>query len=63
MSTIFKNELSQEQLESYSQVMKNAYEFLAELKWKEGFICRKCGNTNYCPGKTPYLTQLYQMQN
>ena len=28
--------------------------FLAELKWKEGFKCRKCGHTNYCKGKTPY---------
>ncbi len=29
-------------------------EFLAEQKWKEGFVCRKCGHTNYCKGKTPY---------
>jgi hypothetical protein len=29
-------------------------EFLAGLKWSEGFVCRKCGNSNYCPGKTPY---------
>ena len=25
--------------------------FLAALKWKDGFKCRKCGNTNYCGGK------------
>jgi hypothetical protein len=29
-------------------------EFLAGVKWEKGFVCRKCGNTNYCPGKTPY---------
>lgn len=28
--------------------------FLAELKWKDGFVCRKCGHTNFCKGKTPY---------
>ncbi len=28
--------------------------FLADLKWKDGFVCKKCGHTNYCKGKTPY---------
>lgn len=27
---------------------------LAEQKWKMGFVCTKCGNTNYCKGKTAY---------
>lgn len=26
--------------------------FLAEAKWKDGFVCRSCGHTNYCDGKT-----------
>jgi hypothetical protein len=25
--------------------------FLAELKWEDGFVCPKCGHTNYCRGK------------
>jgi hypothetical protein len=29
-------------------------EFLAGIKWSNGFVCRKCGNTNYCAGKKPY---------
>lgn len=29
-------------------------ELLSKIKWKEGFVCRKCGNTNYCSGKLPY---------
>jgi len=33
---------------------ESCLEFLAGQKWKEGFVCRKCGNTNYCSGKTPY---------
>jgi hypothetical protein len=28
--------------------------FLANEKWKEGYNCKKCGNDNYCSGKTPY---------
>lgn len=28
--------------------------FLAESKWRDGFVCRHCGHTNYCEGKTPY---------
>jgi hypothetical protein len=28
--------------------------FLAEAKWKDGFVCRKCGHTHYCSGKSPH---------
>ena len=54
MSAIFSKELSIEKLtELFDDDMK-CLEFLADIKWSEGFTCRKCGNTNYCPGKTPY---------
>jgi two-component system, sensor histidine kinase LadS len=29
-------------------------QLIAEQKWAQGFACRKCGNTNYCHGKSPY---------
>lgn len=29
-------------------------EFLADAKWSSGFVCRKCGHSNFCKGKTPY---------
>jgi len=54
MSAIFKKELSKEQLEELFNSDDKCYEFLAEIKWSEGFTCKKCGNTNYCSGKTPY---------
>jgi len=54
MSSIFKNELNTNQLEDLFQNDEKCYEFLADLKWSEGFICRKCGNNNHCPGKTPH---------
>jgi hypothetical protein len=28
--------------------------FLADLKWKNGFTCIKCGNKKYCDGREPY---------
>ncbi len=28
--------------------------FLSEKKWESGFVCTKCGNTNYCKGKSKY---------
>jgi hypothetical protein len=54
MSRIFKKELTPEQLEELFQSDEKCYEFLAELKWEHGFVCRKCGNNNSCPGKSPH---------
>lgn len=54
MKPIFKNELTEEQLNELFHNDEKCYEFLAGLKWKDGFVCRKCGNTNSCPGKTPH---------
>jgi hypothetical protein len=54
MSSIFKKELSPVQLNQLFQNDDRCLEFLAELKWVDGYVCRKCGNTNHCPGKTPY---------
>ena len=28
--------------------------FIADRKWEDGYVCRKCGHTNYCTGKTPF---------
>jgi hypothetical protein len=54
MSPIFDAELDDKRLEELFQSEEKCYEFLAELKWREGYKCRKCGNSNYCAGKTPY---------
>jgi hypothetical protein len=54
MTAIFKKELNSKQLNELFGSDEKCYEFLAELKWSEGFVCRKCGNTNHCPGKTPH---------
>jgi hypothetical protein len=33
---------------------QSVYELIAAEKWKDGYTCRHCGNTNYCKGKTPF---------
>lgn len=50
----FMKDLSEQQLTELFISNDKCLEFLAELKWADGFVCRKCGNTNYCPGKTPF---------
>ena len=54
MKPIFNKELTSEQLDELFKSDEKCLEFLAELKWGNGFTCRRCGNDNYCPGKTPY---------
>ena len=54
MSAIFKDELGSDQLNELFRSDDKCLEFLSDLKWSNGFICRKCGNTNYCSGKTPF---------
>lgn len=33
------------------------YQYLANCKWKNGYTCQKCDNTNYCKGQKPYSTR------
>lgn len=54
MNKIFKEELTPAQLNELFNSDDKCYEFLAELKWGDGYKCRKCGNDNYCTGKTSY---------
>ena len=54
MGKIFNEGLSPELLEEMFNSDEKCYRFLADLKWANGFVCKKCGNTNSCPGKEPY---------
>ena len=54
MSRIFNDKLSQEQLSELFESDEKCLEFLSELKWADGFVCKKCGNTNWCAGKEPF---------
>ena len=35
----------------------SCYQYLTELKWSTGFVCPKCGHSNYCHGKRKYDRQ------
>lgn len=54
MSKLFSDHLSPELLEEMFHNDEKCLEFLAEIKWANGFVCKKCGNTNYCPGQEPF---------
>jgi hypothetical protein len=54
MSKIFNESLSQEQLNVMFQSDEKCLEFLSDLKWSNGFVCKKCQNTNFCAGKEPF---------
>jgi hypothetical protein len=43
--------------EEFSRIYPDAdscYRLLAELKWKQGYKCHKCGNDHSFSGRTPY---------
>ena len=45
------------QLEKFRDVFTDdisCLEILSDIKWKEGFTCKKCGNTNSCSGKSDF---------
>lgn len=32
----------------------DCYKYLADIKWQDGYTCKKCGSTNYCHGEKPF---------
>ncbi len=43
-------------LEFYNtfRTIDDCYEYLAAIKWENGYTCKRCGNTNYCKGRMPF---------
>ncbi len=54
MGLIFNKDISEETVEALFVSDEKCMEFLADLKWADGFTCRKCGNANFCAGKSPF---------
>ena len=45
------------QVEKFRSAFPNesvCFELLDKIKWHAGFVCKKCGNTNSCSGKSNY---------
>lgn len=36
---------------------RSCIEYLSELKWQDGFTCKKCGHNHYCKGKNEFDRQ------
>ena len=53
MLTIF-GEINIKEFSSFFNDEDKCLSFLAQQKWEKGFVCRNCGHTHYCKGKTPY---------
>ncbi len=54
MAPLFNEQISPEQLQEMFSSDEKCLAFLAEIKWEKGFVCKKCGNTNSCPGDEPF---------
>jgi len=53
MQSLFKN-IGNLQFETIFSSEEKCLEYLAGVKWKDGFYCRKCGHNNFCKGKKAY---------
>lgn len=50
-------ELTENKLARFKEIFpddQSCLSLLSDLKWKDGFTCKKCGNQNSCRGKSPY---------
>jgi len=50
----FIDHITPEQLEEVLVDEERCLAYVAAEKWKDGYVCRKCGHDNYCKGKKPY---------
>ena len=52
-----ENKKGNEYFDNFEELINNddkCLELLAKIKWGEEFVCRHCGHTNFCKGKTPH---------
>ena len=48
-----KTDITPQLAEELSADSEKVLKFIADLKWRDGYVCRNCGHTNFCEGKTP----------
>lgn len=63
MGIILKSDLTNEHLTELFNNEESCLNYISTLKWENGFTCRKCGNNNYCAGKTPYSRRCTRCKN
>jgi hypothetical protein len=50
----FFREISPLMFEELISDENRCLEYIADEKWRIGYVCRKCGNDNYCSGKKAF---------
>lgn len=50
---LLKKQITKELADELFNDSEKTLKFIAEVKWEDGFVCKKCGHTNYCEGKSP----------
>jgi two-component system, sensor histidine kinase LadS len=63
MNVIDVEKIGPELLEELFSSDLECSKYLANLKWSNGFTCRKCGNNNSCDGKIPYSRRCTRCKN
>ncbi len=49
-----KEEISPEFAKMLFESEDKVYEFIASVKWSDGYRCRHCNHVNFCRGKQPF---------
>ena len=49
---LLKKQLKREIAEELFNDSDKTLNFIAGIKWENGYVCRKCGHDNYCEGKS-----------
>jgi len=50
---LFKEDIKPEYFEELLNDKEKILKFISDIKWEDGFVCKNCGNTNFCKGKSP----------
>ena len=53
-SRVLQEDISYEEFQQIYPDEEACYKFLETVKWKNDFVCRKCGHTSYNAGPMPY---------
>lgn len=51
---IFTGKISKSLAQELMNDSDKVLQFISEIKWQKGFVCRNCGNINFCKGKSPF---------
>ncbi len=63
MEVLFEKIMGNFSVEELFSDDKKCLNLLSELKWANGFVCRKCGNENSCDGKIPFSRRCTRCKN